>query len=163
MSKGFLCATLLLCIGMIGCIGLAHVPSRQIAAIPAGAQEQLSLKVDLPKHSASWEIGLWPSAGATNIADLGGKHLVARLTNVSDRKLSLTPGVGSAFEKRLIVAPGQSVVVSDAVIKSHAQMTSLFGCDTHEHGVSFQLNLQFRPPVQIQEPINVRARGRDAL
>ena len=159
-----LCSMLLLmCVGMTGCIGLAYVPSRQIAAIPVGTHETLSFKVELPKSAHSWEIGLWPSRGGTNIADIAGKYLVARVTNVSNRKLTLSPGVSSQFERVLVVEPGQDVVVYDAPMKSLAQIIRLFGCDTHEHGVSFQLNLQFRPPVQIQEPINVRARGRDAL
>lgn len=148
---------------MIGCIGLAYVPSRGIATIPAGTYEQLSLKVDLPKNSASWEIGLWPATGGTNIVDLAGKHLVAKVTNVSDRKLKLSPGVSSPFDRDLIVTPGQTVVVCDALMKSLAQIACLFGCNTKEHGVSFELNLEFRPPVRIQERITVRARGRDAL
>jgi len=41
-------------------------------------------------------------------------------------------------------------------------MTRLFGCDTQAHGVSFQLNLEFRPPVRIKSR-TIRARGRDAL
>ena len=164
MKKGFFGSTLLLlCIAMLGCIGLAYVPSRQIATIPAGTQERLSFKVDLPKRSHSWEIGLWPSSERTNIADLAGKHLVARLTNVSERKLTLSPGVSSAFKWMPTVQPGQSIVVHDAAIATAAQMMCLFGCDTHEHGVSFVLNLEFRPPVRLEKPMTVVARGRDAL
>ena len=164
MNKELLCSTLLLlCIMMIGCIGLAYVPSREIAAIPAGPHETLSFQADLPKRSHSWEIGLWPPTGGTNIGDLAGKHLVVKLTNTSDRKLALSPGVSSPFERVLILTPGQTVLVCDAPMKSLAQITCLFGCTTREHGVSFQLNLEFRPPVRIQERITVRARGRDAL
>lgn len=164
MNKRVLCSTLLLlCIVIIGCAGLVHVPSKEIAAIPPGTHETLSFQVDLPKRAHSWEIGLWPSSGGTNIGDVAGKHLMSRLTNVSDRNLTVTPGVSSSFERRLIVAPGQSVVVSNGVIKSHAQITSLFGCNTHQHAVSFRLDLEFRPPVQIQERMTLRARGRDAL
>lgn len=95
-----LCSTLLLMsIVVVGCIGLAHVPSKEIADIPAGPHEALSFQVDLPKRSHSWEIGLWPSTGGTNIGDLAGNHLVVKLTNVSDRKLTLSPGVSSPFER----------------------------------------------------------------
>lgn len=164
MNKGLLWVSLLLlCITMIGCIGLAYIPSREIAALSAGPHEGLSFQVQLPKRSHSWEIGLWPSTGGTNIGGLTAKHLVAKVTNASDRKLTLSPGLSSPFERVVIVPPGQSVLVCDGPVQSLAQITRLFGCDTHEHGVSFQLKLEFRPPVQIQERIAVRARGRDAL
>jgi hypothetical protein len=164
MNKKLLCSTLLLmCVGMTGCIGLISVPSRGIAAIPTGTHEALSFQVDLPKRSHSWEIGLWPSTGGTNIGDLTGRHLVAKVTNASDRKLTFSPGVSSPFERVLIVLPGQTVVVCDAPMKSLAQVTCLFGCDAHEHAVSFQLNFEFHPPVRIHERMTVRARGRDAL
>lgn len=164
MTKGFIYWTLLLlCIAMIGCMGLAYVPSMEIAAIPAGTHEALSFEVDLPKQRQSWEIGLWPSTGGTNIADMVGKHLVAKLTNLTDRELTLSPGVSSAFKWKPIVSPGQSIVVFDGPIQSHAQMTCLFGCDTQEHGVTFQLNLEFRQSVRLEKKMTVLARVRDAL
>jgi len=164
MNKGFLWPTLLLlCIGTIGCLSLAYVPTRKIAVIPAGAHEQLSLKVDLPKHSASWEIGLWPATGETNIANFAGKHLVAKVTNRSKRSLTLSPGVSSPFSSVLIVTPGQSVVVCDAPVKSLAQIALLFGCNTREHSASVHLNLEFRPTLQLEKQLTVLARGRDAL
>jgi len=162
-DKGLYSTLLLLCFMMIGCIGLAYVPSREIAVIPAGPQKTLSFQVELPRHLHSWEIGLWPATGETNISNLAGNHLVARVTNNSDRNLTLSPGVSSPFEKVLIVTRGQTVLVCDGPMKSLAQITRLFGCDTHEHGVSFQMNLEFRPPVLFQERTIVRARGRDAL
>ncbi len=164
MNRGLFCATLVvLGIMLAGCIHLGYMPSREIATIPAGTQEQLTFKVDLPKSSASWEIGLWPTGGGTNIAELAGKHVFVQLANVSDRELTLSAGVSSAFKWMPTVPPGQSLVVFDAPIKSYAQMTRLFGCNAQEHGVSFLLTLEFRPTVHLERPITVVARGRDAL
>jgi hypothetical protein len=162
MNKGFLCSMLLFpCIVMTACIGFIDTHNRQIGIIPAGTHGQLSFEVNLPRRSTSWEVGLWPRG--TNIADFAGRHVVAKLTNLSERNLTLSPGLTSPYDKVLSVIPSQTVVVCDGPVKSLAHLHLLFGCNTRQHGVSFQLNLEFRPPVRVQKQMTLLARGRDAL
>jgi hypothetical protein len=44
-----------------------------------------------------------------------------------------------------------------------ARMNFLFGCDTHERKVKFQLEFEFNPELRLDYPVKLSARGRDTL
>jgi len=103
------------------------------------------------------------AAGGTNITGLAGQNLIVKVTNLSTEELRVSPGPKSPFDRELILQPSQSGTVHDAPIVSLAQIVGLFGCDTHEHAVSFLVNLEFRPPLRLERQMKILAQGRDAL
>jgi hypothetical protein len=155
--------SLVLAVGLSGCIGLGYVPSREISVLPPGKHEAVSLSVQLPKRAHSWEVGLWPSPTATNATDFVGRHLKAEVTNESDQPLVLSPGVRSPFDRPLTLAPGATAVVHDEAVIGAPELLRLFGCDTQYRLASFKLALHFEPAVVTRTPTDILAQGRDAL
>lgn len=159
MRAWLLCSFMSLVI--VGCVPL-HVPTRKLGFIAPGSHDQVAFRVDLPKSSWSWEIGFWPGSTSSNLSGLLGQHIVARLSNVSDQSLTLSPGIRSPVDRMLVIPPEGDALVFDGVVQSLAQATCLFGCDTSERKASFLLSLDFQPPLHTSAGVTVVARGRDA-
>ena len=147
-----------------GCIGLLYTPTRRVGTITTGAHTNISLQVRLPNRAHSWEIGLWPVAGSgTNLGGLVGKHLTVRVTNLTGDDLIISNGVPMTNAFPLIVKPGKTGTLIEGTLSRAAQFHRLFGCDTHLHGVSFRLEIDINPEIDLSESVQIAARGRDPI
>jgi len=147
-----------------GCIGLLYTPTRGIGTITAGVHTNISLQVSLPKRAHSWEVGLWPVSGSsTNLGGLIGEHLTVRVTNLTKDDLVISNGVPMTNEVHFIVTPGKTSTLFEGTLSRVAQFHCLFGCNTHLHGVSFRLEIDFSPAIDLHESVQIAARGRDAI